>query len=117
MQERVGAIAMDVSFPERGHGSINFIRPDDSAISSYQHSDIVSEYFAHCEEQRRKLWGKRSRVVAGPGTLFPNMSYLPRQPRTIAVWHPHGAGRTEARRWFLVARNPLRRVQAVAREH
>ena len=117
MQERVGAVAMDVSFPERGHGSINFIRPDDSAIGSYQHSAVVSEYFAYCEEQRRKLWGKRSRVVAGPGTLFPNMSYLPRQPRTIAVWHPDGAEHTEAWRWFLVDKNAPSEVKEFLRQY
>ena len=62
---------MDIIFPERGHGAINFVRPDDSAIAAYQHSGIVAEYFSYCEEQRRKLWGKRARIVAGPGTLFP----------------------------------------------
>ena len=116
-EERSGARALDVSFPERGHGSVNFLRPDDEGIPAYQHSGIVAEYFTYCEEQRKKLWGTRSRMVAGPGTLFPNMSFLPRQPRTIAVWHPNGASRTEAWRWFLVDRDSPPEVKEFLRQY
>ena len=101
-QERVGATALDFSFPERGHGTISFLRPDDGPIPAYQHSKIVSDYFAHCENERRRNYGKWSRFIPGPGTLFPNFSYLPRQPRTIAVWHPRTPESHEAWRWFLV---------------
>ena len=104
-QEREGAAALDVSFPERGHGTISFLRPDDQVIPGYQHSKIVSEYFAHCEAERRKNYGKWSRLIPGPGTLFPNMSYLPRQPRTIAAWHPRWPNSHEAWRWFLMDKN------------
>jgi phenylpropionate dioxygenase-like ring-hydroxylating dioxygenase large terminal subunit len=117
VQERIGARAVDVSFPERGHGGINFVRPDDSSAPAYQHSPIVAEYFAYCEEERRKMWGKRARIVAGPGTLFPNMSYLPRQPRTIAVWHPDGPDKTEAWRWYLVDRDAPPEVKEFLRQY
>ena len=116
-QERQGARALDISFPDRGHGNITFLRPDDAAIPAYQHSPVVADYFAHCEEQRRQRWGKWSRVIAGPGTVFPNMSYLPRQPRTIAVWHPRGADKTEAWRWFLVDRNAPSEVKEFLRQY
>ena len=96
MQEREGAAALDISFPERGHGTITFLRPDDRVIPAYQHSKIVSEYFAHCEAERRKNYGQWARLVPGPSTVFPNMSYLPRQPRTISVWHPRSANSHEA---------------------
>ena len=111
-QERVGATALDFSFPERGHGTISFLRPDDSPIPAYQHSKIVSEYFTHCENERRKNYGKWSRFIAGPGTVFPNFSYLPRQPRTIAVWHPRTPESHEAWRWFLWTRMPLLRSRS-----
>ncbi|SVB70226.1 uncharacterized protein METZ01_LOCUS223080, partial [marine metagenome] len=101
-QEREGATALDISFPERGHGTITFLRPDDKVIPGYQHSKVVSEYFAHCEAERRKNYGQWSRLIPGPSTVFPNMSYLPRQPRTISAWHPRGANSHEAWRWFLI---------------
>ena len=34
--------------------------------------------------------------------MFPNMSPLARQPRTLAVWHPRGPHQTEVWRWYLV---------------
>lgn len=101
-QERIGARALDICFPESGHGTISFLRPDDVPIPAYQHSQVVAEYFRYCEEGRRQRKGQWARMVAGPGTVFPNTSYLPRQPRTIAVWHPRGPSRTEVWRWFLV---------------
>ena len=45
------------------------------------------------------------------------MSYFPRQPRTIAVWHPDGAGRTEAWRWFLVDRGAPEEVKEFLRQY
>ena len=116
-QERVGATALDFSFPERGHGTISFLRPDDGPIPAYQHSKIVSDYFAHCENERRRNYGKWSRFIPGPGTLFPNFSYLPRQPRTIAVWHPRTPESHEAWRWFLVDKNAPAEVKEFLRKY
>jgi hypothetical protein len=101
-QERDGAAMLDVSFPERGHSTVSHLRPDNTPVPGYQHSQIVSEYFAHCENERRRNYGEWARYIPGPGTTFPNMSYLPRQPRTISVWHPRGPSSHEAWRWFLV---------------
>ena len=116
-QERIGARALDVSFPDHGHGTIAFLRPDDYPVLAYHHSPVVAEYFAYCEEQRRQSLGKWSRVIAGPGTVFPNMSYLPRQPRTIAVWHPRGPDQMEAWRWFLVDRDSPQEVKEFLRQY
>ena len=33
------------------------------------------------------------RLIGSPGEIFPNTALHPRQPRTIAVWHPRGAAR------------------------
>ena len=81
-QERIGARALDVSFPDHGHGTIAFLRPDDSPVPAYQDSPVVAEYFAYCEEQRRQSLGKLSRVIAGPGTVFPQ-HVLPPQATEI----------------------------------
>ena len=51
-------------------------------------------------------------LFGGPGTMFPNMSPLARQPRTLAVWHPRGPHQTEVWRWYFVDADD--RVQARA---
>ena len=118
ISERTNVRAIDVSFPERGHGTVMAVRPVDAPIpASYQHSPIVSEYFRHCEEERKQVQGKLWRLLGGPGTVFPNMSYLPRQPRTIAVWHPRGPDKTEAWRWYLVDKNAPHEVKEFLRHY
>ena len=112
LREREGARALDISFPERGHGTVMFMRPEDSPITdTYQSSPIIADYFRWCEEERRKRAGKNWRLLGGPGTVFPNTSYLPRQPRTVSVWHPRGADGTEAWRWFLVGKDAPQEVK------
>ena len=85
--------------------------------SAYQHSPIVAEYFRHCEAERRRRRGQRGRVIGAPGEIFPNTALHPRQPRTIAVWHPRGPHETEVWRWYLVdaARPP--EVKAFLRDY
>ena len=51
------------------------------------------------------------------GTVFPNMSFLSRQPRSIAVWHPRGTLRTEAWRWFLVDQDAPQEVKDLLRHY
>ena len=41
-------------------------------------------------------------MTGSPGEIFPNTALHPRQPRSIAVWHPRGAHQTEVWRWYLV---------------
>ena len=101
--ERSGARFLDICFPERGHGTVMQLRSVDAPIpESYQDLPVLAEYFRWCEEERKRRVGDRWRLMGGPGTVFPNMSYLPRQPRSIAVWHPRSANQTEVWRWFLM---------------
>ena len=84
---------------------------------TYQHSPVVSEYFRHCEEERRRTRGEEARLMGAPGEIFPNVALLPRQPRTIAVWHPRGAHQTEVWRWFLVDREAPQEVKDFLRDY
>ncbi len=116
--ERAGARMLDVSFPERGHGTVMALRAMDAPIlQSYQDLPILAEYFRHCEEEKKRKLGQLWRLLGGPGTIFPNMSYLPRQPRSIAVWHPRGVGQTEVWRWFLVDANAPQEVKDYLRHY
>ena len=55
--------------------------------------------------------GKNWRLLGGAATVFPNTSYLARQPRTFSIWHPRGADNTEAWRWFLVDKDAPQEVK------
>ena len=67
-------------------------------------------------ERRRRLDGKTN-LLGVVGTVFPNMSYLARQPRSIAVWHPRGPNLTEAWRWFLIDKDTPEEVKDVLRHY
>lgn len=116
--ERDGARALDVSFPERGHGTIMFLRPADAQpVPSYQNAPVIADYFHACEIARKERQGQLWRILGGPGTIFPNMSFLPRQPRSIAVWHPRGPDQTEVWRWFLVDSSAPPEVKEFLRQY
>jgi phenylpropionate dioxygenase-like ring-hydroxylating dioxygenase large terminal subunit len=103
MQERNEARWLDVSFPELGHSMIAFLRKHDSPLApAYQDAPVAADYFRRCEEERRRRRGEYWRLFGGPGTMFPNVSPLARQPRTLAVWHPRGPHQTEVWRWYFV---------------
>ena len=96
MRERQMARRLQICFPERGHQTGVYALPKGEVIpAAYRHSSVVSEYFAHCEDERRRRLGEWGRVTGSPGEVFPNTALHPRQPRTIAVWHPRGAHQTE----------------------
>ncbi len=106
MRELQMSRRLHVSLPERGHQTGVYVLPGDASTPpAYQHAPIVSEYFRHCEEERRRRRGKWGRLIGSPGEIFPNTALHPRQPRSIAVWHPRGPHRTEVWRWYLVDRD------------
>ncbi len=117
-QERVTSRRLQVCFPERGHQTgIYVLAGDTPTPASYQDSPMISEYFRRCEAQRRQSKGEWGRVTGSPGEIFPNTALHPRQPRTIAVWHPRGAHQTEVWRWYLVDADAPDEVKNVLREY
>ena len=118
MNERNQAKRLHILFPERGHHTGAYLLPKgDSTPPAYQDSPVVSEYFAHCERERRRVRGEWGRLVGSPGEIFPNTALHPRQPRTIAVWHPRGVHQTEVWRWYLVDRAAPDEVKNFLREY
>jgi hypothetical protein len=55
--------------------------------------------------------------MGAPGEIFPNVALLPRQPRTVAVWHPINAHQTEVWRFFFVDRDAPRSVKNFLRDY
>ena len=86
-------------------------------IAMFQDTPIVEEYFRHVFEERQRRLGKRALLHGRVGTLFPNMSFLARQPRSIAVWHPRGALQTEAWRFYLVDADAPQEVKDILRHY
>ena len=118
MSERQQARRLHVMFPDRGHYTGVYVLPEATTTPpAYQDSPVVSDYFASCEEKRRKSRGNWGRVIGSPGEVFPNTALHPRQPRTIAVWHPRGPHQTEVWRWYLVDRDAPDEVKDFLRHY
>jgi phenylpropionate dioxygenase-like ring-hydroxylating dioxygenase large terminal subunit len=117
-QERALARRLQICFPDRGHQTGVYVLPRDLATpAGYQHSPIVSEYFRYCEEERRRRKGEWGRMTGSPGEIFPNTALHPRQPRTVAVWHPRGSHQTEVWRWYLVDQDAPPEVKDALRRY
>jgi phenylpropionate dioxygenase-like ring-hydroxylating dioxygenase large terminal subunit len=109
---------LHVAIPDRGHQTITYVLPKDhQPRPAYQNSPEVAEYFRHCEEERRRRAGTNSRLIGAPGEIFPNVALLPRQPRTLAVWHPNNTHQTEVWRFFFVDRDAPQQVKNFLRDY
>ncbi|HVH77175.1 MAG TPA: Rieske 2Fe-2S domain-containing protein, partial [Stellaceae bacterium] len=118
MQERLIGRRLQVCEPERGHETILYLLPSDRPTpAAYAQAPAVAEYFRHCEAERRRRGGERARLVGAPGEIFPNTALHPRQPRSIAVWHPRGAHQTECWRWYFVDREAPAEVKNFLRDY
>ena len=105
-----------ISFPGTGHAATSILQGEDVPnTSSFGDNPIVNEYFEHCHEERKRRLGEKARVLGIVANIFPHMSFLARQPRSIAVWHPRGALQTEAWRWFLVDKDAPQEVKDALR--
>jgi phenylpropionate dioxygenase-like ring-hydroxylating dioxygenase large terminal subunit len=91
-----------INFPQ-GHAVHSALKPAENAyIDAFRDHPGVDDYFRECFEARKARLGERARLLPFTGTIFPNASYLGRQPRAICAWHPHGPEHTEIWRIFLV---------------
>jgi phenylpropionate dioxygenase-like ring-hydroxylating dioxygenase large terminal subunit len=109
---------VNFSFPDLGHAAVCDLHLQDVPyVPTYQNTPIAEEYFKHIFEERKRRLGDSSRLLGLVGTVFPNMSYLARQPRSIAVWHPRGPHKTEAWRWFLVDKDAPAEVKDTLRHY
>ncbi len=118
MSERAQSRRLQIAFPDRGHQCGVYVLPAGVPTArAYQDAPVVSEYFRECEEKRRAKKGEWGRVTGSPGEIFPNTALHPRQPRTIAVWHPRGPHETEVWRWYLVDRDAPDEVKDFLRQY
>lgn len=114
------------SFPELGHGALagppvveDFkVFPDFFAPSGpIDNIPVVAEYYRELEAKRKERLKGKKVPWGGPANLFPNMSFIPRFPRTFAVWHPVGPLETEGWRYSLVDADAPQEVKDLVRHH
>jgi len=119
MGELMASRKLHVCIPDRGHQTVVYVRPSDRPTPpAYQNAPEVAEYFKHCEEERRRRdLGDKARLIGAPGEIFPNTALLPRQPRSLAVWHPKGPHQTEVWRWFFVDKDAPAEVKSFLRDY
>ena len=82
--EREGAKSLDVSFPERGHGTVMFLRPEDAQpMPSYQNDPVVVRVLLPVRDRAQ---GAAGSAVAHPGRAG---NYLPQHvlPAPPAAQH------------------------------
>ena len=90
-RDTVGMERLIISFPELGHGTIaeppHYQEPP--YVPAYAaHPEVEAYYRAGLRDAVRARFSDRMRVTMSVGTIFPNMSFHGRQPRTIIVAHP-----------------------------
>ncbi|MGQ4806741.1 3-phenylpropionate/cinnamic acid dioxygenase subunit alpha [Candidatus Entotheonellaceae bacterium PAL068K] len=116
--ERVATQSLNLAFPGRGHCALAYLQTEDIPyIPTYKNAPEIEAYFKHQYEERQRRLGHQARLLGRVGTVFPNMSFLSRQPRSIAVWHPRGAMQTEAWRFFLVDKDAPQAVKDMLRHY
>ncbi len=109
---------LNISFPDLGHAAVVDMQTENlPQTATYTDSPAVEEYFREQEAKRRASLGDRPNLIGMVGTVFPNMSYLARQPRSIAMWHPRGPNMTEAWRWFLIDKDTPDEVKQVLQQY
>ena len=107
-----------LSYPQ-GHGIHSILQPEDNwYVDSFKDDSDVEAYFRTCYEERKKRLGPdKSRWIGLVGSIFPNLSFHGRQPRSMFVWHPHGPTTMEVWRFYLVDRDAPDRVKDFLRHY
>jgi phenylpropionate dioxygenase-like ring-hydroxylating dioxygenase large terminal subunit len=111
------AHTLNLSLPDSGHGArAKLMKGDFPYTPQYADDPVVEEYFREAYAKRQERLGIRARAHWSGGNIFPNMSFS--NGRTsIAVWHPRGADKTEAWRWYLVPKAAPKEVKDLLRHY
>ncbi len=110
---------MTIGFEHLGHGLIGRLPhyAEHEYKPLYQEHPEVERYYRAVHDRRVATLGDRMRVTTSVGTIFPNMSFHGRQPRTLAVFHPISPTEMEMWRMYLVDRDAPEAVKETARHY
>lgn len=108
-----------ISFDSLGHGLIGSVphyeEPDFQ--ETFGQTPEVATYLRDVYDRRVERFGDKMRVMASVGTIFPNMSFHARQPRSIAVFHPISPTEMEMWRMFFVDKEAPQELKDAARHY
>ncbi|MGD9941651.1 MAG: aromatic ring-hydroxylating dioxygenase subunit alpha [Burkholderiaceae bacterium] len=110
---------MTVGFPSLGHGIVGRMPyyEEPPYKPAYPVGSELELYYRALHEKRVASLGDSMRVQHSVGTIFPNMSFHGKQPRTIAVFHPIGPTQMEMWRIYLVDKDAPEAVKEAARSY
>ncbi|NKB54845.1 MAG: Rieske 2Fe-2S domain-containing protein [Alphaproteobacteria bacterium] len=93
-----------IGFTDLGHGVLGDLphTAEPELLPTHQDDPELVAYHQQMHDDRSRNLGNRKRVTMSVGTIFPNMSFHARQPRTIAVAHPISATEMEMWRYYLI---------------
>ncbi len=114
-----------ISFPKLGHGTLGSPLHQDydwfpvfeAPNHPSENTRVIAEYFEEVKRKRRERIGDKRIISSGVGSVFPNMSYHSRFPRTIALWHPNGPQSTEGWRLTVVDKDAPDEVKDMLRRY
>lgn len=108
-----------IGFPRLGHGVLGRVpfHEEPPYTPLYAQDPEVEAYYRRIHAEREARLGDRARVMMSVGTIFPNMSFHGRQPRTIAVFHPVSPTEMEMWRMYLVDQDAPEAVKEAARHY
>ncbi|MCP2517792.1 aromatic ring-hydroxylating dioxygenase subunit alpha [Achromobacter mucicolens] len=108
-----------ICFPELGHGLLGRLPfyEEGPYAPQYARYPEVEAYYREIHEHRERTLGSAMRVQTSVGTIFPNMSFHGRQPRTLAVFHPISSTEMEMWRMYLVDKDAPEAVKEAARHY
>jgi phenylpropionate dioxygenase-like ring-hydroxylating dioxygenase large terminal subunit len=108
-----------IGFSDLGHGLLGELphREEPPYHPQYAKFPEIEAYYRNVYEKRVRNFGDTLRVSMSVGTIFPNMSFHGRQPRTIAVFHPLSPTEMEMWRIYLVDRDAPDAVKDAARHY
>jgi phenylpropionate dioxygenase-like ring-hydroxylating dioxygenase large terminal subunit len=108
-----------ISFNKHGHGIIGTVPhyEEPPYVETFKNTPEIAAYLRDVHERRVQNLGERMRVVTSVGTIFPNMSFHGRQPRTIGVFHPISPTEMEMWRIFLVDRDAPQELKDASRHY
>ena len=108
-----------IGFSDLGHGVLGEMphsAEPDYAPTFASHPEVEAYYRKIYDAKVRNL-GDQPRVTNSVGTIFPNMSFHSRQPRTILITHPISPTEVELWRFYLVDANAPQAVKDAARHY
>ena len=114
-QQATDSLSFEVSHHGSGRLGVRIWPEDFPYVNSYQNRPIVEDHFRDAYARRKQVMGKRWRLRAGNGNIFPNGTQGTNN--SICIWHPAGPDWTECWRFYYVHRDMPQEVKDVLRHY